>query len=140
MTTTASALQTIFSSYGTIISLRLPLHRVTQEPRGKAFISFTTPSEARAALSHGGRWIDGKRIEVNLAKSRAIAPQANPAEHVDAVGDDLDAFMDDHEAAVITEVVNQMDAMDAAHSTEPRTTSHHRRSASYLYLNGVLTN
>lgn len=58
--TTSSRLEDLFTRYGTVIAVRLPVDRVTRVPRGRAFIDFAHPSQARAALKHGGKTIGGR--------------------------------------------------------------------------------
>lgn len=123
-TITISALKAVFSSYGTITTLRLPLDRATQNPRGKAFIDFATPSEARAALSHGGKFIDGRSVEVNLFPPRVVDP---PPEDVEIVGDELEAFMAAEQAAVLDKVFDRMEAEAAARSKKEKTKTQKKR-------------
>jgi RNA recognition motif-containing protein len=54
----------------------LPTDRVTQRPRGFAFVQFATEDEAAAAIRlFEGRELDGRRLKVNPAEARPPAGQ-----------------------------------------------------------------
>jgi transcription antitermination factor NusG len=69
---TAEDLKEVFSEYGTVKRVQLPVDRETGRIRGFAFIEMATESEANAAIQDLDRaeWL-GREMRVNQAKPRA---------------------------------------------------------------------
>jgi RNA recognition motif-containing protein len=67
--TNESALRALFSQAGTIRSISIPMDRVTNRPRGFAFVEMETPADALKAIKLcDGQEVDGRTIKVNEAK------------------------------------------------------------------------
>ena len=64
-----AALRELFGKAGTIRSVTIPMDRMTNQPRGFAFVEMESPTEALNAIKLcNGREIDGRQIRVNEAK------------------------------------------------------------------------
>jgi RNA recognition motif-containing protein len=62
-------LRELFSKAGTIRSVTIPLDRMTNEPRGFAFVEMETSDDALKAIKMcNGQEVDGREIKVNEAK------------------------------------------------------------------------
>ena len=67
--TTESKLRELFSPAGTIRSVSIPMDRMTNQPRGFAFVEMETPADALKAIKLcNGQMVDGREIKVNEAK------------------------------------------------------------------------
>ena len=67
--TNEAALRELFSKAGAIASIAIPLDRVTNTPRGFAFVEMETSAEALKAIQLcNGQEVDGRAIRVNEAK------------------------------------------------------------------------
>ena len=67
--TDEAALRTLFSQAGTIRSVTIPMDRMTNEPRGFAFVEMESPAEALKAIQLcNGKELDGRELKVNEAK------------------------------------------------------------------------
>lgn len=64
-------LKKIFSQYGNVVHVSIPIHHDTQRIKGYAFITFDTPQAAQLALKHNDM-IDGREVIINKA-----APEKN---------------------------------------------------------------
>ncbi|WOG91334.1 hypothetical protein DCAR_0310582 [Daucus carota subsp. sativus] len=63
-----SGLWELFSSFGTIIHLKVPLDMVTGYSKGYGFVRYDTPSAASLAIMHmNGYEVDGRRLTVRIA-------------------------------------------------------------------------
>ncbi len=73
--TTESALTELFSQYGTVSETFVALDRMTQRPRGFAFVTMSTAEEGQKAIDAlNGQEFDGRTIAVNEARP----PEARP--------------------------------------------------------------
>ena len=67
--TTEAALRELFSQAGTITSITIPMDRMTNRPRGFAFVEMETAADALKAIKLcNGQTVDGREIKVNEAK------------------------------------------------------------------------
>ena len=69
--TTENDLQDAFAAHGTVTETNLMMDRMTNRPRGFAFITMSTPEEAQKAIAAlNGTEMDGRALTVNVAKPR----------------------------------------------------------------------
>ena len=69
--TTENDLQDAFAAYGTVTEANLMMDRMTNRPRGFAFITMSTAEEAEKAIAGlNGRDLGGRALTVNVAKPR----------------------------------------------------------------------
>jgi RNA recognition motif-containing protein len=62
-------LRELFGQAGTIRSVSIPMDRMTNQPRGFAFVEMETPADALKAIKMcNGQEVDGREIKVNEAK------------------------------------------------------------------------
>ncbi|MCL5999104.1 MAG: RNA-binding protein [Chloroflexi bacterium] len=62
-------LRELFSPAGTIRSVTIPMDRMTNQPRGFAFVEMESPADALKAIKLcNGQEVDGREIKVNEAK------------------------------------------------------------------------
>jgi RNA recognition motif-containing protein len=67
--TTEDSLRDMFSQAGNIRSISVMMDRVTNQPRGFAFVEMETPAEALKAIQMcNGQELDGRALKVNEAK------------------------------------------------------------------------
>jgi RNA recognition motif-containing protein len=67
--TNEASLRGLFSEAGTIVSVTIPMDRMTNRPRGFAFVEMGSPADALKAIKLcNGKEIDGREIKVNEAK------------------------------------------------------------------------
>ena len=67
--TTEAKLRELFSPVGAIRSVAIPMDRMTNQPRGFAFVEMETPADALKAIKTcNGQMLDGREIKVNEAK------------------------------------------------------------------------
>lgn len=67
--TTEASLRDLFSQAGNIRSVSVMMDRVTQQPRGFAFVEMETAQEALKAIQMcNGQELDGRTLKVNEAK------------------------------------------------------------------------
>ncbi|MCS7054810.1 MAG: RNA-binding protein [Thermoflexales bacterium] len=67
--TSESALRALFTQAGAIVSVTIPLDRMTSRPRGFAFVEMQTADEAsRAIRMFDGRDFEGRTINVSAAR------------------------------------------------------------------------
>jgi len=68
---TEQELADLFSVYGVIEAVNIPVNRYNGRARGFGFVTFTTPSEAEKALSLlNGADFKGRSLQVNFAKEK----------------------------------------------------------------------
>jgi RNA recognition motif-containing protein len=73
--TTENDLQDAFAAHGTVVEANLMMDRATGRPRGFAFITMSTPEEARAAIDAlNGAALDGRNLTVNEARPKEERP------------------------------------------------------------------
>jgi cold-inducible RNA-binding protein len=69
--TTENDLQDAFAAYGTVSEANLVMDRMTNQPRGFAFVTMGSAEEAQKAIDGlNGREISGRAISVNVARPR----------------------------------------------------------------------
>ena len=67
--TTEASLRELFSKTGNIRSVSVIMDRMTNQPRGIAFVEMETPAEALKAIQmYDGQDLDGRSLKVNEAK------------------------------------------------------------------------
>lgn len=68
---TVAEITTVFSEYGTVTRVNIPTDRVTNRPRGFAFVEMGTNSEEEAAIAAlDGAEVMKRNLKVNKAKPR----------------------------------------------------------------------
>ena len=69
--TTENDLQDAFAAFGTVTEANLMVDRVSNRPRGFAFVTMGSPEEAQNAITGmNGRDLGGRALTVNLARPR----------------------------------------------------------------------
>src|SRR5579872_3453333 len=69
--TTENDLQDAFAAHGAVTETNLMMDRMTNRPRGFAFVTMATPEEAQQAISGlNGQDLGGRALTVNIAKPR----------------------------------------------------------------------
>src|SRR6186713_2502839 len=64
-----------FAAYGTVTEAILMTDKMTGRSRGFAFVTMSTPEEAQAAIDGlNGKELDGRRINVNIARPKEDRP------------------------------------------------------------------
>lgn len=62
-------LRELFSQAGVIKAITIPMDRITNQPRGFAFVEMESPADALKAIKQcNGQELDGRAIKVNEAK------------------------------------------------------------------------
>jgi cold-inducible RNA-binding protein len=73
--TTENDLQDAFAAFGTVTETNLMMDRMTNRPRGFAFVTMSSPEEAQNAIAGlNGRDLGGRSITVNVARPREERP------------------------------------------------------------------
>ena len=73
--TTENDLNDAFAAFGTVTETNLMMDRMTNRPRGFAFVTMSTPEEAQKAIDAlNGKDMDGRALTVNVAKPREERP------------------------------------------------------------------
>ena len=69
--TTENDLNDAFAAHGTVTETNLMMDRVTNRPRGFAFVTMSSAEEAQKAIAAmNGQELDGRTLTVNVAKPR----------------------------------------------------------------------
>lgn len=68
--TTKEELESVFSQFGHITEVKIPIDRDTGRVRGFAFVTFETQEQAEAALKMDGTDLNGRPIRVNVAQEK----------------------------------------------------------------------
>jgi RNA recognition motif-containing protein len=69
--TTENDLRNLFAAHGTVTEANLIMERVTNRPRGFAFVTMSTDEEAQKAIAAvNGKDMGGRAVTVNVAKPR----------------------------------------------------------------------
>ena len=64
-----AALRELFGKAGAIRSVTIPMDRMTNQPRGFAFVEMESPADALNAIKLcNGKEVDGRELRVNEAK------------------------------------------------------------------------
>ena len=70
--TSSDALREHFASHGAVTDVHVVMDRDTGRPRGFAFVTMGSPSEATKAISSlNGAMLDGRALRVNEAEERS---------------------------------------------------------------------
>jgi len=73
--TTENDLQDAFAAFGTVTETNLMMDRMTNRPRGFAFVTMSTAEEAEKAIAGmNGRDLSGRAVTVNVARPREERP------------------------------------------------------------------
>ncbi len=73
--TTENDLNDAFAAHGTVTETNLMMDRMTNRPRGFAFVTMSTAEEAQKAIAAlNGAQLDGRALTVNVAKPREERP------------------------------------------------------------------
>ncbi|HEX2860370.1 MAG TPA: RNA-binding protein [Lacunisphaera sp.] len=73
-------LRAAFEPFGTITDVYVATDRETGRPRGFAFVTFSTPEEAKAAIEKmNGTELDGRALTVNEARPKEGVSTGNTA-------------------------------------------------------------
>jgi RNA recognition motif-containing protein len=76
---TENELQSLFAQHGNVTKVNLMVDRVTQKPRGFAFVEFETKEAADAAMKAlNGHDLHGRKLTVNEARPREERPPRDP--------------------------------------------------------------
>jgi len=73
--TTENDLNDAFAAHGTVTETNLMMDRVTNRPRGFAFVTMSSEEEAQKAIAAmNGAQLDGRALTVNIARPREERP------------------------------------------------------------------
>jgi RNA recognition motif-containing protein len=73
--TSKETLEAAFGAAGEVREVAMPTDRETGQPRGFAFVTMGSPTEAQAAIIElDGQNVDGRTLRVNQAEARESAP------------------------------------------------------------------
>ena len=68
---TDDSLKTAFEEFGTVVSAKIIMDKMTGRSRGFGFVEMSTPEETQAAIAGlNGKPIDGRNVVVNEARPR----------------------------------------------------------------------
>ena len=74
--TTEGELRQIFAAYGSVSSCNVIMDRMTDRPRGFAFVEMDSASDAAKAVAElNGKEIEGRALVVNEARPREDRPR-----------------------------------------------------------------
>lgn len=77
--TTKDELLQLLSGAGQVVDLHIPSDRMTGQPRGFAFVEFSTGEEAAAAIAKfDGQELNGRQLRVNPAEDRPAGGGRGP--------------------------------------------------------------
>jgi len=69
--TTENDLHDAFAAHGTVVEANLMMDRVSNRPRGFAFVTMASPEEAQKAIDAlNGKELDGRSLTVNEARPK----------------------------------------------------------------------
>ena len=69
--TTENDLHDAFAAHGSVTEANLMMDRMTNRPRGFAFVTMSTSEEAQKAMEAlNGKELDGRALTVNIARPR----------------------------------------------------------------------
>ena len=73
--TTQETLESLFSQAGNVSEVAIVMDRMTNRPRGFAFVTMSTPEEAQKAIdAMNGASLDGRNLTVNIARPKEERP------------------------------------------------------------------
>jgi cold-inducible RNA-binding protein len=68
---TEEELDSLFSQYGEVASVRIPTDKMTGKKRGFAFVAMANPEQAQAAIQALNQWdLKGRALVVKLAEPK----------------------------------------------------------------------
>ena len=71
----AGAIADLFTAHGQVDDVHIVLDQMTRRPRGFAFVTMGSPTQAQAAIAAlDGQEVDGRALRVNLAEARESGP------------------------------------------------------------------
>ena len=74
--TTESELRDLFQAFGTVTSCNIVMDRMTDRPRGFAFVEMDSPAEAAKAIAElNEKEVGGRALVVNEARPREDRPR-----------------------------------------------------------------
>ncbi len=77
--TTENTLKDTFGQAGTVISVKIMIDKLTQRPRGFAFVEMQDELQAQKAIElFDGKNLDGRKIAVNIARPLEARPPRFP--------------------------------------------------------------
>ena len=72
---TQEDIQSLFSQFGSVTDVFLPMDRVSGRPRGFAFVTMGTPDEMQAAINGlNGQEFGGRKLGINEARPKEERP------------------------------------------------------------------
>ncbi|MDB6095755.1 MAG: splicing factor, CC1-like family [Francisellaceae bacterium] len=71
-----SELADLFSKFGQIDLVNIPINRYTGRARGFGFVTFVSPEDAEKAMNLNGTEFKGRQIQVNFAKEKDLNVEA----------------------------------------------------------------
>ncbi|KAK4479259.1 hypothetical protein RD792_014770 [Penstemon davidsonii] len=76
--TTEESLRNAFKNFGELVQVNLVMDKIAKRPRGFAFITYATEDESKRAIEGmHGKFLDGRVIFVEIAKSRSELRQGS---------------------------------------------------------------
>ncbi|KAL0236658.1 hypothetical protein PCE1_000056 [Barthelona sp. PCE] len=73
---TKSEAERFFDKYGDVMSVIIPIHKLTRKPRGFIFVEFSEVHEAKRCIERlDGQLFQGRRVHVEFAKAAAMSEQ-----------------------------------------------------------------
>ena len=73
--TTENDLQDAFAAFGAVTETNLMMDRMTNRPRGFAFVTMASAEDAQKAIAGmNGKELDGRALTVNVARPREERP------------------------------------------------------------------
>ena len=70
--TTEESLNSMFSNYGTVTSVKIIMDRETNQSRGFGFVEMSSEAEGREALAGlNNKEIDGRALNVSVAREKS---------------------------------------------------------------------
>ncbi len=77
---TDEILKNLFSTYGTVESVTVMIHKITDLPQGFGFVEMSCESEAQEAIQNlNGTQVEGRTIKVHEARPRPVPPRRKSA-------------------------------------------------------------
>lgn len=71
-------LRELFSEYGTVTDIFMPMDQVTGRPRGFAFITMDSPTAMNEAIRGlNGKELDGRALAISEARPKEERPRSN---------------------------------------------------------------
>lgn len=91
--TTENDIQDMFAACGPVSEVNLIMDRMTNRPRGFAFVTMATPEGAEAAIAEfAGKNVGGRALTVNEARPREDRGDARGSSHNSGGGSERNSF------------------------------------------------